>query len=391
MQLLTEVARDIWAVLTASAPWFLIGCLAAGLLHALLPMSAVARHLGGRGFGTIIKATLIGIPLPLCSCSVIPMAASLRRRGASRGSCAAFAVSTPETGVDSIALTYALLGPGLAVARPLAALLSALLAGVGIRALGEREVREPDSAGCEAAASPSQQRATATPPNGRATANEAADTASAGACGGGACCCASQALADDTPMSWSVKLAGAWRFGFFELFDDLAVWLLAGFVIAGVVAALVPEHAIAEIGGDSVFAPVVMLLAGLPLYVCATSSTPVAAALMLKGLSPGAALVFLLAGPATNAATMAWVLRDLGPRALFVYLASIAVVALGMGYALDAVDLPVRLAEGLHAGGARFDPAAHFLAATLLLLIVRPIATRIARRITSRRAAATDA
>ncbi len=349
MSIVTDILREIWLVLVASAPWFLIGCLGAGLLHALLPMSAVARHLGGRGIGSVLKATLIGIPLPLCSCSVIPVAASLRRRGASSGSVTSFAISTPEIGADSIALTYALLGPGLAIARPIAAFLSALLAGVGVGALGARPA--PTS------------------------------SPEAGCCESG-CGCEKGKSPDAAPRGWRGRLGDAWRFGFFDLFDDLAAWLLVGFVIAGVVSALVPEDAIAAWGGDTVWAPVVMLLAGLPLYVCATSSTPIAAALMLKGLSPGAALVFLLAGPATNAATMSWVLRDLGVKALAVYLASIAIVALSMGYALDALDLPVRIAGAMATSGESLDLAGHFIAAALLLLILRPIVTRMLRRAT---------
>jgi hypothetical protein len=382
MSLVLDILGEIWFVLAASAPWFLIGCLGAGLLHALLPMSAVAKHLGGRGLGGILKATIAGIPLPLCSCSVIPMAASLRRRGASPGASSAFAVSTPETGVDSIALTYALLGPGLAIARPIAAFLSALAAGLGVAALGKRAERssgtEPEGEDGESRAACCEQGETAKPASGSET-----------CCAGGACCTAP--LDEATPKSWPERTFDALHFAFLDLFDDLAVWLAAGFVIAGVMAALLPDDVLARWGGDSAWAPLVMLFAGLPLYVCATSSTPIAAALMLKGLSPGAALVFLLAGPATNAATMAWVLRDFGARALAVYLASIAVVALGLGYAVDALDVPVQIAAGLAAEGEALDIAAHLSAALLLFLILRPIALRLAGRLAALGAAMSKA
>ncbi len=300
MPFLASWLRETWHTLAEAAPWLLGGFLLAGLLHVLLSTERIARHLGRPGWSSIFKAALIGIPLPLCSCSVIPLAAALRRRGASRGATASFLISTPETGVDSIALTYALLGPVMAVARPLTALVTAVLAGGLIGRFA--------GPGADFAAPPEP---------------------ASSCCSGDSCGAASR-----RPRA---RLREAVRFGLVDMFEDLAPWLVSGFLLAGLVAALLPADFFERHLGTGLPAMLLMALVGLPLYVCATSSTPIAAALVLKGLGPGAALVFLLVGPATNVATMLIVARELGKRGLALYLASITAVAFAAGLTLDAL------------------------------------------------------
>ena len=314
MSFLTDWLRELWLILTESGVWLVGGFLLAGVVHELLPRDAVGRWLSGRG--SILRAALVGVPLPLCSCSVIPVAAGLRREGAGKGASAAFAISTPESGVDSIAYTHAVLGPVMAITRPLAALVTAVAAGVLIAITDDRsgapQDDAPTSCGCAHAPAP---------------ANEESPAA---CCGGG-----SSPRPAGRPLA--ARTADALRFGFIDMPRDLGGWLLAGLALSALIGAAMPEGWIAEHAGAGLGPMLLMLVAGMPVYVCATASTPVAAALVAKGLSPGAALVFLLAGPATNMATMAWVAKDLGWRALGAYLTAIALCSMAFGLALDAL------------------------------------------------------
>ena len=306
---------ETWKVIVEAAPWLLVGFLAAGVIHTWLSARAIATHLGSAGIRGILKAALIGVPLPLCSCSVIPVASSLRRQGASRGAVVSFLVSTPETGADSIAISYALLGPFLAIVRPVAAFVTAVAAGLIVG-----NVRDTDSGAGGTG-------------NIHDVGNGPIENGSGAA---GDCGCGQRGEADVIAGSIPPRIMRALRYGFVELFADLSIWLGLGFALAGLVAVLIPAGFLESHLGSGLGPMFLMLLVGLPLYVCATSSTPIAAALIARGLSPGAALVFLLAGPATNVATMLVVGRDLGRRALVLYLATISVASVLFGLAVDA-------------------------------------------------------
>lgn len=315
MDFFARFITDLWHILVESGVWLLVGLLFAGLVHAFVPRAWFMRHLGGRGVGAVAKASLLGIPMPLCSCSVIPVAAGLRRQGAGKGASAAFAISTPQTGEESIPLTWALFGPVFALARPVIAVLTGFLAGVTINAVDGEEDAD---------------RASGT--SGQAAAEE------------------------DTRMSFGERVSLAVHHGLVTMLRDLAPWLAIGLLLAAAISAALPAGWIAENVGTGVWPKVAMLFVGIPLYICATSSTPLAWSLVAAGLSPGAAIVLLLAGPATNVATMSWVIKDLGVRSLVVYLGVIAVVALGAGIAFDAffadaIVLASRAEEHAHGGG----------------------------------------
>jgi uncharacterized membrane protein YraQ (UPF0718 family)/copper chaperone CopZ len=290
--LLTAVS-EFWAVLQEMAPYLLFGFLAAGVLSVALPARIVERHLGGRGAGPVLKAALFGIPLPLCSCSVIPVAASLRRHGASRGATSAFLISTPQTGADSILVTLSLLGPLFAIFRSVAAFMSGVVGGAVIGAV------EHD--GSEDAA-------------GAACTDE---------------CC--------SPAGSRGILGRALRYGFVTLARDIARPLLVGLAIAGVIATVVPADYFSGVLGGGIGAMGLMLIVGIPVYVCATASVPIAAALIAKGVSAGAALVFLMTGPVTNAAAISTMWKVMGRRAGIAYLGTVALTALGAGLLLDRV------------------------------------------------------
>lgn len=326
---LLSVLAESWGVLVESGPYLLLGFGVAGLVHGFVSAETVGRHLGTGRVSSVVKAALFGIPLPLCSCGVLPAAANLRRSGASRGAMVSFLISTPETGVDSLALSYALLGPVLTVFRPLAALVTAIVAGVAENWASERAPQAPlfpmasGSCGCEASPLP------------RGVWNR-------------------------------VKTGLGYAFG--ELLQDLAPWLAVGFVVAGLISAALPGDALARLLGTGPLSYLAMLAVGIPLYVCATASTPIAASLIAKGLSPGAALVFLLAGPATNAATITALSRQLGVRSAVRYVATIALVALAMGYLTDLLSRDLSLPAYAGPAGARELPAVVGQGAALVLV-----------------------
>ena len=291
---LLEIPNGFWAVLGQMAPYLLFGFLVAGLLSVLISQRVVERHLGGRGVWPVIKAAILGVPLPLCSCGVIPVSASLKRHGATRGATTSFLLSTPQTGVDSIMVTFSLLGPVFAVFRPIAALLTGIVGGTLVNIF--------DRSG-----------------NAQDVSSELRDEA----------CC--------TGEKRHSGIVRALHYGFVTLVRDIAKPLLAGLLVAGVISAFVPEDFFTETLGTGITAMLVMMALGIPIYVCATASVPIAAALMLKGVSPGAALVFLIAGPATNAATITTVWKVMGKRTAVIYLGTVAAAALGWGLLLDQV------------------------------------------------------
>ncbi|MGE4299521.1 MAG: SO_0444 family Cu/Zn efflux transporter [Desulfovibrionaceae bacterium] len=340
MEWIIGIASASWEVLRASAPYMLLGFAMAGLLKAFLPDDFVTRHLGGGGTGSVLKAAVLGIPLPLCSCGVIAAAAGLRGQGAGKGATASFLIATPETGVDSIAVTYGLLDPLMAVFRPLAAFVTALTAGVLINATDKGTKNPilpmaPCAPGCARDGHAAPRRGVA------------------------------------------ARLRGGMGYAFGELLPDIGAWFLLGVAIAGAITTLIPDAFIERYLGGGLLPMLIMLAAGIPMYVCATASTPIAAALALKGMSPGAALVFLLSGPATNAATITVVSRLLGRRAAAIYVGSIAACALALGVAADALYAALGLGVGGWATDAALDGGTWLATPAAFLLLGLMLAARL--------------
>ena len=296
---------NFWSILCESALFILVGFLVAAILDVLLTGRKIIESLSGTGARSVFLATLIGAPLPLCSCSVLPTAVTLRKRGAGKGATLSFLVSTPETSITSVLLTYALLGPLMAVFRPIAACLTALTAGLVENAVEQRfpsPTDEPAESNCDC--SP--------PESGGAEISTAA-------------------------TSLSSHLREKLRYAFVNLFDDLFAWIMLGIVVAAAIQAWLPPEVLNRILGGELQSMLLMVLIGVPLYVCAEGSTPIAAALIAQGVSPGAAIVFLLVGPATNIGSLGVLHRQLGRRTVIVYLATIIVVSLLMGLVANAV------------------------------------------------------
>ncbi len=307
----SAVARETLGVFCEASVYLLVGFFVAGLLYVYLPANLIGRHLGRNDVRSVALAALFGAPIPLCSCGVLPAAASFQRQGAGRAPLVSFLISTPETGPDSVALTYGLMGPVMAVVRPVVAVVTALVA--GIASMGVREESAgapPDHACCDDAC--------------------ACEGVDGEACG--------ETCAPVEATSRARRFFRSLEYGFNLVLDDIALSLFAGLLLTGILAGLLPDDFFSEVlGWGSGLVPMLaMIVVGLPLYLCASASTPVAATLMAKGLSPGAALVFLLVGPATNLATMAVVGQLLGRRHLGVYLGAIVVVSLASGLLVDA-------------------------------------------------------
>jgi len=289
-----------WEILRESSLWMFFGFFMAGVLKAFVPADLVSRHLGANQTGNVVKAAILGVPLPLCSCAVIPAAAGLRSQGASKGATASFMISTPETGVDSIAMSWALLDPLMTLLRPLAAFGTALVAGLAVNAWDsdkKRVIVQPF-----------------------------------GGCGCGDCGCG----ATRKPVQgwWPRFLAGQ-RFAFGDLFADIGVWFAGGVLLAACITLFLPDDLGTFLPNFGFLSMLGMLAIALPMYVCATASTPIAAALAMKGVPPGALLVFLLAGPATNAATITMVAKLLGRRSAVIYVGAIVCCTLLFGAVVD--------------------------------------------------------
>jgi hypothetical protein len=340
MDIITGLFREIWHTFNEAAPYILFGTFMAGVIQIFVDKDKIARHLGKPGFKSVFLAALFGVPLPLCSCGVLPTAMSLRKNGASRGATLAFLISTPETGIDSIMLSFALLDPIMAVFRPVAAFITAVVAGIMENIFGHRE-KAPEL--------PKEDKC----PHCR----EAAGRSEAGA---------------HSP-NYGKRFIDGMEYAFVDLLGDIALWLALGIGIGGVISYFVPVSFIENYLGKNFSAMLIMLVIGIPLYICASASTPIASALIAKGMAPGTALVFLLAGPATNTAGIIAVGKFLGKRSVVIYLAAIAICAIGFGlllnYIYDAMHINARALMG-SGGHSMLTHHLGLIAAPVLIILM---------------------
>ena len=284
--------KEIFDLINSMAPYLLLGFLLAGLMHAFVPANLYRRYLGGDSFRSVLNAALLGIPLPLCSCGVIPTAMSLRKEGASKGATVSFLISTPQTGVDSMIATYSLMGLPFALLRPWVALMTALMGGSLVNWLDDKG-------------------------------NETAG------------CTSSSPVKEIGQLTFAQKIKSALHYAFVEMMQDIGKWLMVGLVIAGLITVFVPDSFFAIFADKPLLSMLLVLAFAVPMYLCATGSIPIAVALMMKGLSPGTALVLLMAGPAVNAASMLVISKVMGRKTLMLYLLSIVSGAIGFGLGID--------------------------------------------------------
>ena len=286
-----HIFHSFLQILNEMSPYVLLGFLIAGILHAFVKESTLTRHLSGNGWKSVIKAAAIGIPLPLCSCGVLPTAVSLRRQGASKAATTSFLIATPQTGVDSIAATYSLLGLPFALIRPVAALTGAFFGGLAVGKF-----------------SPDQDN------NNSQKVSHSEDKKS------------------DSILK---QLKESVKYGFFDMVDSMGKWLFIGLVIATLITIFVPDSFFVGLRQYPLVAMLAVVLIAVPMYICATGSIPIAMSLMLKGLSPGVAFVMLMAGPAANFASILILDKTQGRKATAIYVGSVIITAIAFGLVID--------------------------------------------------------
>ncbi len=347
MSIIISVLQESWHLLLEASIYILFGMLVGGLLKVFLSPSFVAGHLGKGKFSSVIKAALFGIPIPLCSCGVLPAAASLKRQGANNGATTAFLISTPESGVDSMAITYALLDPIMTVARPISAFITAVAAGISENLLQTQQEKDWEK-----------------------MINRS--------CPIDNCCDGKECSPEEHARhhSFGEKLWAGLKFAVDDLWGDLAGWFFIGLLLAGIIAAIIPQEVMIRYLGGGLHSMLIMLLVGIPMYICATASTPVAAALILKGVSPGAALVFLLVGPATNVTSLSVLFGLLGKRATVIYLVTLSIFAVLSGLAVDMIYSGLGVSASAIAGqaGEVIPYGLQFVGALFVILLsIKPL------------------
>lgn len=285
-----DFLNELYFITTEMAPYLLLGFLFAGILYLLFPKKRVRQYMGRNKNSAVVNASILGIPLPLCSCGVIPTGLSFYRNGASKGSTVSFLISTPQTGIDSILVTYSLLGLPFAVIRPIVALFTGISGGFLTNRL-TRDEKVEETGGND---------------NNK-----------------------------PLPKGFFPKVKEMLRYAFVEFLQDIMGWLIIGLLIAALLAVFIPDDFFAGSTSNNILEMIIIMVAAIPLYICATASVPIAAVLILKGLSPGAALVLLMAGPATNAATITMIAKVMGRKSLTAYLVSIISGALIFGFLIN--------------------------------------------------------
>ena len=345
---------ELWFLLLEMAPWLLLGLIFAGLLKVYFPQKHIDKYLGKSDFKSSLNASLLGIPMPLCSCGVIPTAISFYKNGASKGATNSFLISTPQTGVDSIFATYSMLGWPFALLRPFVAFVTGVLGGVLTNFfIKEKPVKK---------ASP--------------FANFKIDTATLGktdaTCTDESCGCNDSKFEDKRH-----SLVRAADYAFVELLQDISKWLIIGFLVAALISVALPDDFFTSFKGLGLLEILVVLAASIPIYICATGSIPIAAVLLMKGVSPGAALVFLMAGPATNVATIAVLGKTMGRKSLIIYLSTITGGAIVFGLLtnwLIPADFILSKMLHIHGEGHEHEMLPHWLQLGSALFLVFSIA-----------------
>ena len=324
-----EIFKHIYDIFIEISPFLLLGLFFVGLLHIFFSKEFIVKHIGKDNVGSIVKASVLGVPLPLCSCGVIPTAIYMAKNGASKGAVISFLISTPQTGIDSIMATYGMLGWVFAIYRPVIAFVSGILGGIIVNVFS----KEPMTISVEQEAE--------------------APTCSSGSCDSSSC--------GTTPAKKQNAFMRFYHYAFVEFLDDIAVHFIIGIIISGLISFFIPEEFFIKYSlGSGILGMLVMIAVGLPMYICATASIPIAITLMLKGVSPGAAFVFLTVGPLTNAASLAILSKIFTKKVIIIYATSASIIAIIAGLSLDFIVntfslqkfvIPTMASGHMHDGG----------------------------------------
>ena len=315
IEILDKYWNEIKFLFLEMAPYLMLGFLISGLLYIIISKETIAKNLGKPGALSIIKASIFGVPMPLCSCGVIPVAASLYKRGASKGATLSFLISTPQTGVDSILITYSMLGPIFAIIRPIIALFTGVLGGL----------------------------------------------------------CVGKIIQEDYITNIQVNhqhpnktMRDGLEYAFITLPRDIAWPLIKGILLAGLITLIMPDNFFQNYGITGLAAMLLMALISIPMYICATASVPIAAGLILSGLEPGAAFVFLMAGPATNIATISVITKTLGKKVTYIYISTIFICSIMFGFLINKYII---INSSITSHHMHHNNWMHILAGLLLLVV----------------------
>ncbi|MCX7705818.1 MAG: permease [bacterium] len=302
MNHIAGIIREAWTLFLQMSFYLVLGFLFAGFIHIFLKTEFIFKHLGKKGISSIIKAVLFGVPLPLCSCGVLPPASTLYKYGATKGSVIAFLIATPTTGIDSIFATYGLLGGIFMIFRIGVSIIIGFFAGVLTDIFPKDELTDRKN------------------------------------------------ILEDSISCSESTIPAAFRYAFVELYGSIAKWIFWGVLIGGTISYLVPDEIISGYTDNRWLTYLLMLVVGLPLYVCATGSIPIAASLIAKGMSPGAGLVFLIVGPATNSVTMLFVEKMLGKKSFIIYITTVIVGSILSGFLFDTIvnNYSINVSESFH-------------------------------------------
>ena len=384
---------EILLLINEMSPYLLLGFLLAGLMHAFIPGRYYTRFLSKPTLGSVINAAIFGIPLPLCSCGVIPTAMSLRKEGASRGAVTSFLIATPQTGIDSIIATFSLMGVPFAVIRPIAALITAVLGGWMVNTFvslrdrrAHREMAEgtivktEETETCTCHCHCHENKAESCCPEGDSDGHhhhhhhsgEHHHHSHHHHSSSASCHCHDRKI----PNTIGGKIVEALRYAFLDMMSDIGKWLVIGLVVAGLITIYVPDEVFTIFKDNTMASMILVLIISIPMYLCATGSIPIAVVLMLKGLTPGAALVLLMAGPACNMASILVIRKGLGFRTLVIYILSIVIGAVFFGCLIDwlqysgMIDFTSRVSQTMEIkeGGAGIIKWTSTIVLTLLLL-----------------------
>lgn len=352
MDILSEFFIALFDLSNAMAIYILFGLVIAGLLHEVVPDTLVTKHLGHEKISSVIKSTLFGIPLPVCSCGVVPLATSIKKSGASKGATLSFLISTPITGVDSILATYGMFGWVFTIYRVVTSMVIATIAGIFANIYDKEEAEQKNTmsfAPMNSATTAKPQAFSASPSFSVAKQEDKCESEN-----GGSCCCSST---EDTKAKFS--FTKAMNYAFNTLLKDIAKPLLWGLVIGALITIAIPQNLSELLTEYSSLSYIIVIAIAVPMYVCATASLPIAAALMLSGVSAGAAFVFLSAGPATNTVTIGVVKKMMGSRSLYIYLGTIIVgsiiFGLGLDYLFDITQIDPSSLVHIHEEFSYFD------------------------------------
>ncbi len=410
---ITHFLEALWQLSIAMAPYILFGLVFAGILHEIVPDSIVTKHLGSDNVSSVVKSTLFGIPLPVCSCGVIPLATSIKKSGASKGATLSFLISTPITGVDSILATYGIFGWIFTIYRIITSMIIAVTAGILTNVFGktnEKENEETNTASKTTFSAvrvqhPTQTaftpKATNTPPSfstlstqpstltsqmkaSQSDANQnaslftlhsspASNQEATSCCSSGSCC--------DSEEKKGFSFAAAMKYTFITLLGDIAKPLFWGLLLGALITVAIPDNLSELLKTYNWLSYLIVIAIAVPMYVCATASLPIAAGLMLSGVSAGAAFVFLSAGPATNTVTIGVVKKMLGSRSLAIYLGTIVIgsilFGLGLDFVFDASNIdPASLVHMDEHGGIIATMSAVVLWGMVLYFIAKPWFTK---------------